>query len=133
IERDEERTIMAMEKLGEALNIETPHRIEAIDNSNIQGTDPVSAMVVFIDGRANKKEYRKYKIRDVEGLDDYARMQEVISRHYTRVLKENLAVPDLIIVDGGKGQMSAAIAVIENELRLDIPVCGLVKVEDHRT
>src|SRR5699024_2146347 len=133
IERDEERTIMAMEKLGEALNIETPHRIEAFDNSNIQGTDPVSAMVVFIDGRANKKEYRKYKIRDVEGPDDYATMQEVISRRYTRVLKENLALPDLIIVDGGKGQMSAAIAVLENELGLDIPVCGLVKDEKHRT
>src|SRR5690625_429022 len=133
IERDEERTIMAMEKLGEALNIETPHRIEAFVNSNIQGTDPVSAMVVFIDGRANKKEYRKYKIRDVEGPDDYATMQEVISRRYTRVLKENLALPDFIIVDGGKGQMSAAIAVLENELGLDIPVCGLVKDEKHRT
>jgi len=133
IERDEERTVIAMEKLGEALHIETPHRIEAFDNSNIQGTDPVSAMVVFIDGKANKKEYRKYKIRDVEGPDDYATMQEVIRRRYTRVLKENLALPDLIIVDGGKGQMSAAIEVLENELGLDIPVCGLVKDEKHRT
>jgi len=133
IERDEERTVIAMEKLGDALNIMTPHRIEAFDNSNIQGTDPVSAMVVFIDGRANKKEYRKYKIRDVKGPDDYATMQEVIRRRYTRVLKENLSLPDLIIVDGGKGQMSAALDVLENELGLDIPVCGLVKDDKHKT
>src|SRR5699024_11585256 len=78
IERDEERTIMAVEELGEILHIETPHRIEAFDNSNIQGTDPVSAMVVFTDGRAHKNEYRKYKIRDVKGPDDYDMMREVI-------------------------------------------------------
>ena len=133
IERDEERTVIAMEKLGESLNIMTPHRIEAFDNSNIQGTDPVSAMVVFIDGSANKKEYRKYKIRDVDGPDDYATMQEVVRRRYTRVLKENLPLPDLIIVDGGKGQMSAALDVLENELGLDIPLCGLVKDDKHKT
>lgn len=133
IERDEERTVSAMEKLGESLNIMTPHRIEAFDNSNIQGTDPVSAMVVFIDGSANKKEYRKYKIRDVKGPDDYATMQEVIRRRYTRVLKEELPLPDLIIVDGGKGQMSAALDVLENELGLDIPLCGLVKDDKHKT
>jgi len=133
IERDEERTILAVEKLGEALHIELPHRIEAFDNSNIQGTDPVSAMVTFIDGRPNKKEYRKYKIRDVEGPDDYETMREVIRRRYTRVLKERLPLPDLIIVDGGKGQMSAALDVLENELGLDIPLCGLVKDEKHKT
>lgn len=133
IECDEERTVLAMEKLGEALNIVTPHRIEAFDNSNIQGTDPVSAMVVFIDGKAEKKEYRKYKIRDVEGPDDYATMREVVRRRYTRVLKENLPLPDLIVVDGGKGQMSAAIDVLENQLGLDIPVCGLVKDDRHKT
>ena len=133
IERDEERTIIAVEKLGEVLNIETPHRIEAFDNSNIQGTDPVSAMVVFIDGRPDKNEYRKYKIRDVKGPDDYDMMREVIRRRYTRVLKENLPLPDLIVVDGGKGQISAANEVLEDELGLDIPLCGLVKDERHKT
>ncbi|MFS0672986.1 excinuclease ABC subunit UvrC [Ornithinibacillus sp. 179-J 7C1 HS] len=133
IERDEERTIVAVEKLGEALNIETPHRIEAFDNSNIQGTDPVSAMVVFVDGKPSKKDYRKYKIKDVQGPDDYETMREVIRRRYTRVLKESLPIPDLVIVDGGKGQMSAALDVLENELGLDIPLCGLAKDDKHRT
>ncbi|MUK86935.1 excinuclease ABC subunit UvrC [Ornithinibacillus sp. L9] len=133
IERDEERTIVAVEKLGEALNIETPHRIEAFDNSNIQGTDPVSAMVVFTDGKPNKKEYRKYKIRDVEGPDDYETMREVIRRRYTRVLKESLPLPDLIVIDGGKGQMGAALDVLENELGVYIPLCGLAKDDKHKT
>ncbi|SDQ45253.1 excinuclease ABC subunit UvrC [Virgibacillus salinus] len=133
IERNEERTILAVEKLGEALQIEMPHRIEAFDNSNIQGTDPVSAMVVFTDGRPNKKEYRKYKIKDVKGPDDYETMREVVRRRYKRVLKENLPLPDLIIVDGGKGQMSAALDVLENELGLDIPLCGLAKDDKHKT
>ncbi|MGP4108383.1 excinuclease ABC subunit UvrC [Virgibacillus sp. L01] len=133
IERDEERTILAVEKLGEALHIEMPHRIEAFDNSNIQGTDPVSAMVVFTDGKPNKKEYRKYKIKDVKGPDDYETMREVIRRRYKRVLKENLPLPDLIIVDGGKGQISAALDVLENELGLDIPLCGLAKDDKHKT
>lgn len=133
IERDEERTIQAIEQLGEVLNIETPYQIEAFDNSNIQGTDPVSAMVMFINGRASKKDYRKYKIKTVKGPDDYEMMREVIRRRYTRVLKENLPLPDLIIVDGGKGQMSAALDVLENELGLDIPLCGLVKDDKHKT
>lgn len=133
IERDEARTILAVEELGKTLNIDIPHRIEAFDNSNIQGTDPVSAMVVFIDGRPQKSDYRKFKIRDVEGPDDYEMMREVIRRRYTRVLKENLPLPDLIIVDGGKGQMSAALDVLENELNLDIPLCGLVKDDRHKT
>ncbi|TMN21110.1 excinuclease ABC subunit UvrC [Lentibacillus cibarius] len=133
IERDEERTIQAVERLGDVLHIEVPHRIEAFDNSNIQGTDPVSAMVVFTDGRPNKKEYRKYKIRNVEGPDDYDTMREVIRRRYTRVLKENQPLPDLIIVDGGKGQMNAAMDVLENELGLDVPLCGLAKDEKHKT
>jgi excinuclease ABC subunit C len=133
IERDEERTIVAVEKLGEILNIETPHRIEAFDNSNIQGTDPVSAMVVFMDGKPDKKEYRKYKIRNVDGPDDYETMREVIRRRYTRVLQDKLPLPDLIIVDGGKGQMSVALDVLENELGLDIPLCGLAKDDKHRT
>ncbi|MDC3415706.1 excinuclease ABC subunit UvrC [Aquibacillus salsiterrae] len=133
IERDEERTIKAVEQLGDKLHIETPHRIEAFDNSNIQGTDPVSAMVVFIDGRPTKKEYRKYKIKDVKGPDDYETMREVIRRRYKRVLKEGLPLPDLIVVDGAKGQMSAALDVLENELGLDIPLCGLAKDDKHRT
>lgn len=133
IERDEERTILAVEKLGQALNIEIPLRIEAFDNSNIQGTDPVSAMVVFVDGKPSRKDYRKYKIKDVQGPDDYETMREVIRRRYTRVLKESLPLPDLVIVDGGKGQMSAALDVLENELGLDIPLCGLAKDDKHRT
>lgn len=133
IERDEERTIKAVEQLGKKLQIETPHRIEAFDNSNIQGTAPVSAMVVFIDGRPQKKEYRKYKVRDVKGPDDYDTMREVVRRRYTRVLKENLPLPDLILIDGSKGQMSAALDVLENELGLDIPLCGLAKDDKHKT
>src|SRR5699024_9631030 len=106
---------------------------EAFDNSNIQGTDPVSAMVVFIDGRPDKKEYRKYKIRGVTGPDDYETMREVIRRRYTRVLKEELPLPDLIIVDGGKGQMSAALDVLENNFALYMPICELVKDDRHQT
>ena len=90
IERDEERTIKAVETLGRNAGIYTPHRIEAFDNSNIQGTDPVSAMVVFIDGKPEKREYRKYKIKSVKGPDDYESMREVIRRRYTSVLKEDL-------------------------------------------
>src|SRR5699024_8599407 len=106
IELDEERTIKSVERLGDLLHIETPRRIEAFDNSNIQGTDPVSAMVVFEDGKPNKNEYRKYKIKEVVGPDDYDMMREVIRRRYKRVLTEKLPLPDLIIVDGGKGQIS---------------------------
>jgi excinuclease ABC subunit C len=133
IERDEERTIKAIDQLGEKMGIFTPARIEAFDNSNIQGTDPVSAMIVFIDGKPAKKEYRKYKIKTVQGPDDYESMREVVRRRYTRVLKEELPLPDLIIIDGGKGHLAAAQDVLENELGLSIPVAGLVKDEKHRT
>ncbi|MBZ9522675.1 excinuclease ABC subunit UvrC [Bacillus safensis] len=133
IERDEERTIGAVKQLGDALNIYMPYRIDAFDNSNIQGADPVSAMVVFQDGKPYKKEYRKYKIKTVSGPDDYASMREVIRRRYTRVLKDELPLPDLILIDGGKGQINAAIDVLENELNLSVPVAGLVKDEKHRT
>ncbi len=133
IERDEERSIGAVKQLGDALNIYMPYRIEAFDNSNIQGADPVSAMVVFQDGKPYKKEYRKYKIKTVTGPDDYASMREVIRRRYTRVLKDELPLPDLILIDGGKGQVNAAIDVLENELNLSVPVAGLVKDEKHRT
>jgi len=133
IERDEERTIHAVDRLGEAMQIYTPYRIEAFDNSNIQGTDPVSALVVFVDGKPDKKEYRKYKIKTVKGPDDYESMREVVRRRYMRVLRENLPLPDLIIIDGGKGQIDAAKDILENELNLHVPVAGLAKDEKHRT
>ncbi len=133
IERDEDRTIKAVERLGNQLGIYTPHRIEAFDNSNIQGTDPVSALVVFIDGKPAKREYRKYKIKSVKGPDDYESMREVVRRRYSRVLKEGLPLPDLIMIDGGKGHVEAVRDILENELGLDIPLSGLVKDEKHRT
>ncbi|KAI7258573.1 hypothetical protein KC345_g10530, partial [Hortaea werneckii] len=133
IERDEERTSGAASSLGQSLGLTSLSRIEAFDNSNIQGANPVSAMVVFIDGKPARKEYRKYKVRTVQGPDDYETMREVIRRRYERVLKENLPQPDLIVVDGGKGQISSAIDILQNELGLFIPVCGLVKDDKHRT
>ncbi|MET1031524.1 excinuclease ABC subunit UvrC [Domibacillus tundrae] len=133
IDRDEERTIKAAEQLGEAMRIHIPLRIEAFDNSNIQGTAPVSAMIVFIDGKPEKKEYRKYKIKTVTGPDDYGSMREVIRRRYTRVLRDHLPLPDLIIIDGGKGQIEAARDILLNELGLDIPIAGLAKDDRHRT
>ncbi|KGR83319.1 excinuclease ABC subunit UvrC [Lysinibacillus odysseyi] len=133
IERQEERTIGACEALGDALNISTPFRIEAFDNSHMHGADPVSAMVVFIDGKPAKKEYRKYKTREAAKHDDYGAMEEVIRRRYTRVLKDNLPLPDLIIIDGGKGQMEVARSVLQNELGLVIPIAGLAKDEKHNT
>ncbi|MBD7969683.1 excinuclease ABC subunit UvrC [Paenibacillus gallinarum] len=133
IERTEERTSKAAERLADALGLPSLNRIEAFDNSNIQGSNPVSGMVVFIDGKPEKKEYRKYKIRTVQGPDDYETMREVIRRRYERVLKEDLKRPDLIIVDGGKGQISAAQEILHDELGLFIPVCGLVKDAKHKT
>ncbi|MFS0555207.1 excinuclease ABC subunit UvrC [Brevibacillus sp. 179-C9.3 HS] len=131
--KDDARTVQAVHNLGHILGIPVPHRIEAFDNSNIQGTEPVSAMIVFTDGRPDKKEYRKFKIKTVEGPDDYGSMREVVRRRYSRLLKENQTMPDLIVIDGGKGQISAAMDVLENELGLYIPVCGLAKDEKHRT
>ncbi len=133
IDRKEDRTIGAVERLGDAMQIPTPTRIEAFDNSNIMGTSPVAAMVVFIDGKPYKNEYRKYKIKTVKGPDDYASMREVIYRRYSRVMKENLPVPDLILIDGGKGQVDAAQEVLINQLGLDIPVAGLAKNDQHKT
>jgi excinuclease ABC subunit C len=133
IERDEERTIKAIDKLGQEMGIYPPYRIEAFDNSNIQGTNPVSAMVVFTNGKPDKKQYRKYKIKTVEGPDDYESMREVVRRRYSRVLKENLPLPDLILIDGGKGQIEAAKDILQNELNLEIPVAGLVKDDKHQT
>lgn len=133
LEKDAERTVKAVENLGSWLGTGMIRRIEAFDNSNIQGSDPVSAMVVFIDGKPERKEYRKYKVRTVQGPDDVGTMREVVRRRYERVLKENLPLPDLVVIDGGKGQIAAAVDVLENELGLYIPVCGLAKDVRHRT
>lgn len=132
IEKQEERTLKAVERLGEVLNIPTPHRIEAFDNSHHQGMDAVSAMVVFTDGRPDKKQYRKYKIQTTSDGDDYQAMREVIYRRYFKVLNEDLPAPDLIVIDGGKGQVAIAQEVLSS-LNMTIPVVGLVKDEKHRT
>lgn len=133
LEKDLQKTQGAIENLGKLMGIQTPIRIEAFDNSNIMGTSPVSAMVVFENGKPNKKEYRKYKIKTVQGPDDYASMREVIRRRYGRVKKENLPVPDLIIIDGGQGQVNSAKAVLRDELNMVIPVAGLQKNDRHQT
>ncbi|TQR16170.1 excinuclease ABC subunit UvrC [Psychrobacillus soli] len=133
IERQEERTIGAVEELGNLMGIATPSRMEAFDNSHIHGTDAVSAMVVFVDGKAFKKDYRKYKTKTAAKHDDYGAMREVVRRRYTRALKENLPLPDLIIIDGGKGQIEAAREILEDELGLDIPIAGLAKDGKHQT
>lgn len=133
IVRKQERTIGAIERLGNAMNIPAPIRIESFDNSNIMGTDPVAAMVVFIDGKPAKKEYRKYKIKTVVGPDDYASMREVIYRRYARVIREEMPLPDLILIDGGKGQVDVAKDVLENQLGIDIPVAGMAKNDKHKT
>lgn len=133
IERDDQRTVKAIENLGLLLGTAPVQRIEAFDNSNIQGTHPVSAMVVFTDGKPDRKEYRKYKVRTIEGANDVGTMREVVRRRYERVLKEQLPLPNLVVIDGGKAQIAATIDVLENELGLFIPVCGLVKDEKHKT
>lgn len=133
LEKDIKKTHGAVENLGNLLNIPKPSRIEAFDNSNIQGTSPVSAMVVFVDGKPSKKDYRKFKIKTVVGPDDYASMREVIYRRYSRVLKDGLTPPDLIIIDGGQGQVKVARDVIVNKLGLDIPIAGLQKNDKHQT
>ncbi|HEL0614370.1 TPA: excinuclease ABC subunit UvrC [Streptococcus equi subsp. zooepidemicus] len=133
LEKDLRKTSGAIEHLGQLLGIEKPVRIEVFDNSNIQGTSPVAAMVVFVDGKPSKKDYRKFKIKTVIGPDDYASMREVIYRRYSRVKHEGLQAPDLIIVDGGQGQVKAARDVIEHQLGLSIPVAGLQKNDKHQT
>ncbi|WP_270231171.1 excinuclease ABC subunit UvrC [Lactococcus formosensis] len=132
LEKDLIKTQGAIENLGKILNIPTPVRIESFDNSNIMGTSPVSAMVVFINGKPSKKDYRKYKIKTVEGADDYASMREVITRRYSRAMREGTALPDLIAMDGGAGQVNAAKAILQ-EIGLDIPVAGMAKNDRHQT
>ncbi len=133
LEKSIEKTQGAIENLGRLLNIPTPVRIESFDNSNIMGTSPVSAMVVFINGKPSKKDYRKYKIKTVIGPDDYASMREVIKRRYSRVIRDGLTPPDLIVIDGGQGQVNIAKDVIQHQLGLDIPIAGLQKNDKHQT
>ncbi|MCJ1994575.1 excinuclease ABC subunit UvrC [Lactococcus piscium] len=131
-EKSVEKTRGAITNLGQLMQIPTPHRIESFDNSNIMGTSPVSAMVVFVDGKPSKKDYRKFKIKTVIGPDDYASMREVIFRRYSRAIKEASVLPDLIIMDGGVGQINAAKAILD-DLGLDIPIAGLAKNDKHQT
>ncbi len=133
LEKSVEKTQGAIENLGRLLQIPTPVRIESFDNSNIMGTSPVSAMAVFVNGKPSKKDYRKYKIKTVVGPDDYASMREVIRRRYGRVQRDGLTPPDLIVIDGGQGQVNIAKQVIQEELGLDIPIAGLQKNDKHQT
>ena len=130
----EQRSVRLMKEIQEQLHLEKmPNHIECFDNSNIQGSDAVAACVVFKKARPSKKDYRKYIIRTVSGPDDYASMQEVVRRRYTRILDEQDELPDLILTDGGKGQMEVVREVIEDELNLHIPIVGLAKDNRHKT
>ncbi len=129
----EQRSMRLMKEIQQELHLEkTPLQIECFDNSNIQGSDAVAACVVFKKAKPSKQDYRKYIIKTVEGADDYASMKEVVKRRYQRAIEEESALPDLIITDGGKGQMEAVRQVME-ELHLNIPIAGLAKDRRHRT
>lgn len=130
----EQRSARLMKEIQTQLGLDRlPVHIECFDNSNIQGSDAVAACVVFRKTKPSKKEYRKYNIKTVTGPDDYASMQEVVRRRYTRILEEQGELPDVILTDGGKGQMEVVRQVIENELHLNIPIVGLAKDNRHRT
>ena len=130
----DQRAIQLLNSIKEKLGLQKiPMQIECFDNSNISGTDAVAACVVYIKAKPAKKEYRKYNIKSVQGPDDYASMKEVVRRRYTRMLNENLTLPDLIVADGGIGQMEVIRQVIEDELKLQIPIAGLAKDGKHRT
>lgn len=130
----EQRNVKLLKEIQTYLHLEElPAQIECFDNSNIQGSDPVAACVVFKMGKPSKADYRKYNIKTVEGPDDYASMREVVRRRYTRMIDEKSSLPNLIITDGGKGQMEAVRSVVENELHLHIPIAGLAKDDRHRT
>lgn len=134
LELDKSKTTGAMKEITDALGLPPGHKIEAFDHSHIQGADPVSAMVVFIDGEPAKKLYRKYKLKTViNHADETASTKEVIRRRYSRLLKENQPMPDMIFMDGGEIQMNAVKDVLENELDLAIPVVGMVKNDKHQT
>lgn len=130
----EQRSVRLLKEIQEQLQMDKmPMHIECFDNSNIQGSDAVAACVVFKKARPSKKDYRKYNIKTVIGPDDYASMQEVVRRRYSRILEEQGELPDLILTDGGKGQMEVVRQVIEDELNLQIPIAGLAKNNKHRT
>ena len=130
----EQRNTRLLREIQEALKLETlPKRIELFDNSNISGSYPVAACVVFVMGKPSKKDYRKYNIKTVEGPDDYASMAEVVRRRYKRVMDEKETLPDLILTDGGKGQIDIVHQVVYDELGLKIPIGGLAKDNRHRT
>ena len=130
----DQRSIQLLKSIQEILHMEkTPMTIECFDNSNIQGSDAVAACVVFKKARPSKKDYRKYNIKTVVGPDDYASMKEVVRRRYTRMLEEESPLPDLIIADGGVGQMEVIRQVIEDELKINIPIAGLAKDSKHHT
>lgn len=130
----EQKSVRLMKEIQNALKLpKMPYQIEMFDNSNISGTDAVAACVVFKKMKPSKKDYRKYIIKTVTGPDDYASMQEVVWRRYTRLRDEGQPLPDLIITDGGQGQMSVVREVVEGELHLDIPIAGLAKDDRHRT
>lgn len=130
----DQRAIRILKEIQETLHLENlPMTIEAFDNSNISGSDAVAACVVFKKGKPSKKDYRKYNIKTVAGPDDYASMREVVRRRYIRLMEEGTPLPDLIIVDGGKGQMETVRQVVEDELKLKIPIAGLAKNEKHKT
>ena len=129
----EQRVTRLLKEIQQQLHLDRlPLRIECFDNSNIQGSDPVAGCVVFVKGKPSKKDYRKYNIKSVEGPDDYASMKEVVWRRYKRAVEENTPLPDLLITDGGKGQMSAVKEVVD-DLGLNIPIAGLAKDNRHRT
>lgn len=130
----EQKSVRLLKELQDALRLPTlPLHIECFDNSNISGTDAVAACVVFMKGKPSKNDYRKYNIKTVVGPDDYASMREVVRRRYTRLMEEEKKLPDLIIADGGKGQMEVIREVVEDELHLEIPIAGLAKDDRHRT
>ena len=130
----EQKQVRLMKELQEKLHLPTlPYQIECFDNSNISGTDAVAACVVFKKMKPSKSDYKRYNIKTVVGPDDYASMKEVVSRRYSRLIEENQPLPDLIIADGGKGQMEVIREVIQDELNLDIPIGGLAKNDRHRT
>ena len=130
----EQRSVRLMKEIQEQLHLpKIPMHIECFDNSNIQGSDPVAACVVFKKAKPSKNDYRKYIIKTVKGPDDYASMKEVVRRRYTRIIEEQGEMPDLILTDGGKGQMEVVRQVIEDELGLNIPIAGLAKNARHRT
>ena len=130
----EQRSVRLLKEIQEQLHMEKmPIHIECFDNSNIQGSDAVAACVVFKKAKPSKKDYRKYIIKTVVGPDDYASMQEVVRRRYSRIIEEQGELPDLILTDGGKGQMEVVRQVIEDELHLNIPIAGLAKDNRHRT